>query len=172
VEPVADADLVTASALLDLVSEAWIESVASACADAGAAALFALTYDGTVAWSPAGDPTDAEVLDAVNRHQRRDKGLGPALGPGAGRTAETAFRERGYRTWLERSPWVLGAADAGLARVLLDGWAGAAGEVAPGEAARLRAWAARRTTDVAEGRATLTVGHVDLLALPPEAARP
>jgi hypothetical protein len=35
--------LVTASALLDLVSESWMKTLAARCRDAGAAVLFALT---------------------------------------------------------------------------------------------------------------------------------
>jgi glycosyltransferase involved in cell wall biosynthesis len=43
--------LVTASALLDLVSERWLLALAARCRHAGAAALFALSYDGRIhAW--------------------------------------------------------------------------------------------------------------------------
>ena len=38
--------LVTASALLDLVSERWLGELAACCRAAGAAALFTLTYNG------------------------------------------------------------------------------------------------------------------------------
>jgi len=166
------ADLVTASALLDLVSERWLERLADACASAGAAALFALTYDGRVAWEDGDRPAepspemDARVLDAVNAHQGGDKGFGPALGPYAGSAAEAAFRARGYRTWSLDSPWVLGSADGPLADALIGGWAGAAAELHPDEAEGLRAWAVRRAAGVRAGTTRLTVGHVDLLALP------
>src|SRR5262245_3364562 len=40
--------LVTASALLDFVSAAWLDALADLCAGAGAAALFALSYDGLI----------------------------------------------------------------------------------------------------------------------------
>ena len=39
-------DLVTASALLDLVSEHWLHALAGRCRDAATAVLFALTYNG------------------------------------------------------------------------------------------------------------------------------
>src|SRR4051812_25546624 len=65
--------LVTASALLDLVSEEWLRTLAVRCAQAGAAVLFALTYDGRIVCSPP-DPDDAEIVSLVNRHQRIDKG--------------------------------------------------------------------------------------------------
>ena len=39
-------NLVTASALLDLVSESWLRALAERCRAVGAAALFTITYDG------------------------------------------------------------------------------------------------------------------------------
>ena len=172
------ADLVTASAVLDLVSEDWLRRVVDACADAGRGAHFALIYDGEIRWSadanPDGqeeeDPDDALVRAAVNAHQTGDKGLGPALGPAAGAVAERLFRSACYTTRLLPSPWRLGAADAPLVRRLIAGWEAAAATVRPAAAGRIHAWAGRRRATVADGRFTLRVGHRDLLALPPEGA--
>ena len=50
-----DAELVTGSALLDLVSKDWLVALAAACREAGCAALFALTYDGGIQWQAAAD---------------------------------------------------------------------------------------------------------------------
>ena len=41
-------DLVTASALLDLASDVWLQALATRCRESGAAVLFALTYDGRI----------------------------------------------------------------------------------------------------------------------------
>lgn len=162
---VKDADLVTASALLDLVSEAWLHKLVVVCGAVGCGALFALSYDGTIAWGDA-DPDDALVLDAIDAHQRRDKGLGgAALGPAAAPTAAALFASEGFRTWLERSPWVLGPDDRALAHELLRGWEGAAIEQIPDHERRIRAWAERRRAAIARGVA-LTVGHWDLAAAP------
>ena len=168
------ADLVTASALLDLVSEDWLRRLVDACVAADRAAYFALSYDGEIRWwggtEPGGseeaDPDDALVRDAVNVHQTGEKALGPGLGPTAGRCAERLFRAAGYVTRHVQSPWQLGAADSPLAYRLIDGWAVAATEVRPDVAGRIRAWADRRRATVASGRFALTVGHCDLLALP------
>lgn len=174
-----NADLVTASALLDLTSKDWLDALAAACRRSGSAALFALNYDGGIRWHagenaprPADDPDDALVRRSVNAHQRRDKGLGPALGPMAGLAAENAFRAAGYRAWLLPSPWRLGPGDAALARALVDGWEAAAVEhlrETPADDAagvdRVRAWAERQRATIASGRFGLTVGHLDLLAL-------
>ncbi len=161
------ADLVTASALLDLVSDAWLERLVSACVNARCAAFFALSYDGVTAWSDE-DPEDALVLEAVNAHQRTDKGLGEALGPDAAAAAEQRFRDAGYRVWALESPWRLDHEDPELATQLVDGWAGAAIEMLPDDAVRIRAWRERRQAAIVSGAFVLVVGHVDLLALPGE----
>jgi SAM-dependent methyltransferase len=156
--------LVTASALLDLVAQVWIERLARATAEAGADALFALTYDGRIEWSP-GDPDDALVRTLVNRHQRRDKGFGPALGPDAVALAAECFRAHGYETRLEPSDWRLGADAGALQDALIEGWRTAAAEVEPAAADALDAWAARRRGRLAAGASRLVVGHADLLAV-------
>ncbi len=173
---VPEADLVTASALLDLVTHQWLERLVEACRAAGNAALLSLTWDGTMTWGhpdrndhPAADaekPADGLVAEAVRDHQLRDKGMGPALGPAAGPAAAAACRAAGSDTWLLSSPWRLGAGDELLARALIDGWVAAASEERPADAQFIRDWAERRRASTSTGF-TLEVGHVDLLALPP-----
>ena len=46
---------------------------------------------------------------------------------------------------------------------LLDGWLGAALEIAPEAALALTSWHDRRRAHVAAGRSALSVGHVDLV---------
>ena len=158
--------LVTASALLDLVSAAWLDALAAVCASVGAAALFALTYDGRFDCSPA-DGHDEVVRHLVNLHQRRDKGFGAALGPSAADQAVRAFAAHGYRIERERSDWMLDAGTSVLQRELILGWTQAAIEGAPADTASLVAWRARRLAHVDAGRSSIRVGHEDLLALPP-----
>ena len=167
------ADLVTASALLDLVSARWLDRLVAACVEAGCAALFALNYNGKITWS-ADDGPDAEVEDlddrvvwnALSIHQVGDKGLGPSLGPDAGVSALRAFERVGYQCYFHPSSWRLGVDDAALVHRLVKGWAEAAAEILPQESDRISAWAARRSEVVSERRFMLTVGHDDLLALP------
>lgn len=169
-----DADLVTASALLDLVSESWLAALVNRCVATACGAYFALTYDGGVRWmseSTAGwrvddDPDDGFVSSVFNRHQRIDKGFGPALGPAAAVSAARRLREGGYRTWLASSAWRLDAGDRRLADQLVEGWAQAAADLRPEHAARVEAWALRRRGALARGSFRVTVGHRDLLALP------
>jgi hypothetical protein len=157
--------LVTASALLDLVSADWLERLADACRGGGCAALFALTYNGHIAWSPT-DRDDALLRALLNRHQNTDKGFGPALGPGAARTAEALFAARGYRTESVITTWQIGARDGIIQSRLIDDWSAAAAGISLPQAARIEKWRSRRLRQVARGISRLGVGHIDLLALP------
>lgn len=169
---VADADLCAATALLDLVSRTWLDQVVEACVQGARGALFTLTYDGTVAWEGSGSPEDdAFILDLLNSHQERDKGLGGALGPRAAVEARASFERAGYRTWLVPSPWRLDASDRAVVERLVDGWEEAAREQSPGDTGRITRWAESKHGEASAASFALTVGHLDLLALPPEVDR-
>ena len=163
--PLGGCNLVTASALLDLVSAPWLRRLAARCADAGAGVLFALTYDGRIEWSPS-ETGDELVRELVNRHQLGDKGFGPALGPGAAAAAAAAFRALGYDLRTAPSDWTVGPESAALQAALIDGWSTAAAEIAPGESDALRHWAEHRRAHVAAGRSRLRVGHLDISGKP------
>ncbi len=153
-------DLVTAAALLDLCGAPWTDRLAALAAACGAAFYAVLSYDGREHWRPA-HALDAEVLAAFQADQRRDKGLGPALGPEAQAHLSASLRGHGYRVFEGSSDWDLTRpADAALIAALAEGSA-AAVEDAIG-ADRARAWRAARV-----GAQSVTIGHRDLLALPP-----
>lgn len=155
-------DLVVTSAFLDLVSDAWIGRLANALAAARKPFYAALTYDGRAAFSPA-HPRDAEMIDAFNRHQRTDKGFGPAAGPDGAMATIAAFEARGFTVEHASSDWLFGPTDQTIQRPMIDGWATAAREigVAP---ATVDAWAAARHAAIDAGEATMMVGHVDVFA--------
>jgi SAM-dependent methyltransferase len=159
--------LVTASALLDLVSESWLREVASRCRAHRSAALFALTYDGRLTFEPA-EPGDALIRDLVNRHQKTDKGFGPSLGPAAVAAAADLFRSMDYVVRIVPSDWVLSRMSAPdeLQDQLIEGWAEAAAAVAPDRAAAVDGWRSKRLNHVASGRSLMTIGHQDLAAMP------
>jgi hypothetical protein len=157
--------LVTAAALLDLVSRDWLETLAQRCRAARAAVAFALTYDGRTTAEP-GEPEDTLVLSLFNRHQLLDKGFGPALGPGAAGAAEAAFLAQGYELRVAASDWVIGPTEHAMQLSLLDGWLGAALEISPKSKLALTSWHERRRAHVLAGRSELIVGHVDLIGWP------
>ncbi len=155
--------LVTASALLDLVSADWLERLAQRCQTWRAAVLIVLSYAGTIIWEPA-LADDRRVCAWLNRHQRTDKGFGPALGPKAAPALAAWLANRGYQVTLRPSPWRLGAEHAALQTALLAGWVDAAQEIAPNRAGKLTAWANQRRAWIEQGQSRLTVGHWDLFA--------
>lgn len=159
--------LVTASALLDLVSETWLRALAARCADGGAAVLFALSYDGRICCLPE-DPADGAITALVNEHHRIDKGFGPALGPAATDCAERCFAAFGYRLQRARSDWALPPASRELHQHLIDGWARAATEIDPTQTATIDGWRRRRLAHVAANRSHVIVGHEDLAGWLPQ----
>lgn len=165
--PFDTASLVTTSALLDLVGTDWLRRLVDACTRARAAVVWSLSVDGRQVWDPV-DPDDESVRLLFNRHQRRDKGFGPAQGPRAGAVAARALRAAGYRVGVARSDWLLdGGADTAaqeLQRMLIDGIADAACEQAPTCVSDIRAWQSRRQMLAAHSR--LRIGHVDLVGAP------
>jgi hypothetical protein len=158
-------NLVTASALLDLVSAEWLDRLVTEVAARQVPFYAALNYDGRVAFDPA-DPLDSAVIAAVNLHQQTDKGFGRALGPRAAEAAIAAFEAAGYAVVHGRSDWYLLPRDRDIQRDMLAGWAGAARETGAVSLADAAAWLTRRRDFLAAGRSSMTVGHVDIFARP------
>jgi hypothetical protein len=159
----AGTSLVTASALLDILTADEVDTLAAACVGAGCAALFALSVTGRVDITPA-DPLDAEFTSAFNAHQRRIVDGRHLLGPSAADVAVDAFRRRGAEVTTRPSPWRLGPVDAVLTEEWLRGWVGAACEARPdlpGDA-----YLRRRLAACAAGGLRVVVHHTDLLAVP------
>ncbi|WP_458246521.1 class I SAM-dependent methyltransferase [Streptomyces sp. MAI_2237] len=156
----AGASLVTASALLDVLTREELETLADACTGAGCPALLTLSVAGRVELSPS-DPMDAEITDAFNAHQRRD-GL---LGPDAVDAACEAFSERGATVRVNPSHWRLGPDEAELTAQWLRGWVGAAVEERPELAARAERYLHDRLAACEAGDLHVTVHHSDLLAM-------
>ncbi|MGQ4406027.1 trans-aconitate methyltransferase [Streptomyces hayashii] len=154
------ASLVTASALLDVLTREEVETLAAACAGAGCPALLTLSVAGRVELS-APDPLDDEIAAAFNDHQRR----GGLLGPDAVSVACEAFADQGATVKVHPSAWQLGPENVGLTAQWLRGWVGAAVEERPELAERAEPYLAARLAACAAGELRATVHHSDLLAL-------
>jgi hypothetical protein len=151
------------SALLDLVSKAWLQGFLRSVAARALPVYAALTYDGRIDVSPV-DPADTAIIAAFNAHQGTDKGFGSALGPAAARAVISGFEASGYKVVSGNSDWVIGPNDVAMQIALLGGWASAARDMkTPADVA---GWLARRTRLVSDGLSSMRVGHVDLLAFP------
>ncbi|MEU7057604.1 trans-aconitate methyltransferase [Streptomyces sp. NPDC046197] len=154
------ASLVTASALLDVLTREEIGTLAAACAGAGCPALLTLSVVGRVDLTPA-HPLDAEITEAFNAHQRRT-GL---LGPDALTVACEAFAEHGATVRVQPSGWQLGPGQRELTAQWLRGWVGAAVEQRPELGPRADRYLKERLEACAAGELEVVVHHSDLLAL-------
>jgi hypothetical protein len=164
-EELAGSDLITASALLDLLTEDELAALTQACAGAGCPVLFALSVTGRVQLLPA-DPLDSRIAASFDAHQRRMTPRGRLSGPDGVGAAVRAFAELEAETVVEPSPWRLGAEEAGLAVEWLTGWIEAACEQDPELAADADPYRQRRLREAEAGCLAVTVGHADLLMLP------
>ena len=166
--PLQSVQLITASALLDLVSEEFVDSITSQLVSLNkqqpVGLYTALTYNGMIEWKPS-HSLDEKVQNSLNQDQKRDKGFGKALGPDASEYLGQRLTEAGFKVYSADSTWFLDAVDeklvieyiAGIDRVLEND------QVLGIEA--LKAWVEFRESHVTTG--ACRVGHCDLLALPP-----
>jgi hypothetical protein len=161
----AGASLITASALLDILTKVELDALIAACAGAGCPVLLVLSVTGRVQLHPA-DTLDARVAAAFDAHQRRQTPGGRLLGPDAVDAAVQEFRRLGTEVIVRPSPWRLGADQPGLIAEWLDGWLGAACEQDLRLAADADVYRRRRLREAHAGSLAVTVGHADVLVLP------
>jgi hypothetical protein len=162
--PLKDVQIISASALFDLVSADFIDDLLAGVNAESTAFYAALNYDGTTKWHPA-HPLDEKVLTAFNRDQLRDKGFGPALGPNATEYLKTVLAKKGYRVLIRPSPWQLDAQDENMLLELIQGIAAAVGQSDDQDLQKgLAEWKTYRLAHATTGKCI--IGHWDLLALP------
>jgi len=161
--------LVTASALIDLVSERWLRALVAWVVERRAALMVVLSVDG---WTTMPDhhADDEAVRDAFNDHQRGPGPFGRGLGPEAVELLQACLMEQGYQVRTASSAWRVDARHAALQRALLIGWERAASAQRPANRQRFRAWRDQRLRSVGRPGVEFGVGHLDLLALPGELA--
>ena len=154
-------DLVTAAALFDLVSEAWIDRFAGALSESRIPFYTVLTHDAETEWHPA-HSADAAMRAAFESHFGRDKGFGPSAGGHATRLLADRLARAGYEVLRAPSPWRLGPHDRVLIGAMAEGWANAVRETGLVPERSIKEWLDARMGD----GVSCTVGHEDLLALP------
>jgi len=153
------ADLVTASALYDLMPLPWILQLADLMAARRGALYACLSYDGRMLFSPS-LPEDAAIVAAFNWHQRGMKHGERACGPEGGALLRQALALRGARAVEGESPWDLMDAGSPMNRAVLAGILEAVAESGLLPDARLAAWRAAR--EAVPPR--IHLGHTDLFA--------
>lgn len=158
-------DLIATSALLDLVSEDWLERLVTECAARNLPLYAALTYNGEVRLDPV-DELDAAIIAAVNRHQGTDKGFGPALGTQAAAALMTRAKALGFTVTEGPSNWIINPEDREMQSAMLTQWAQTAKAIGGLNTVEVAAWFQRRRELVARGVSILRVGHRDVFARP------
>jgi SAM-dependent methyltransferase len=160
-----DATLITASALLDLLTEQELSRLLVACAVARCPALLTLSVVGRVRLTPP-HPMDGRVASAFDTHQRRSTERGSLLGPDAVALAADAFARLRATVRVRPSPWRLGPLECELAAEWFTGWVGAACEQQPELAGETGAYTRLRLAQAKSGKLDVTVEHADMLILP------
>ena len=160
-------DLISCSALLDLVSGEWMERLATECAARYLPLYAALTYNGIAVLEPF-DKSDPDIIAAVNSHQLGDKGFGPALGPHAANALIDHVVAIGYDAVRGPSDWLIRPEDSDMQRAVVTQWAQIAQEMSTLPTAAIASWLARRIAAIDAGELTLRVGHTDVFAFPTE----
>ena len=159
-------DLITASALIDLMSPGWLHALAGVTSQRQAALLMALSYNGKFELQPA-DSMDIWLRKTVNGHQHRDKGTGSASGPEATQILSHALGKQNFALTTATSSWWLDNQHVAVQQALVTGWCNAARAHAPAARAAIDDWQRRRSEESRNGSLTIRVDHLDLLALPP-----
>ena len=165
--PLESVSLITASALLDLVSSNFIRDLCQLIKEKNERRPLgfysALNYDGCIKWTPF-HPLDAAILINFNTDQRRDKGFGPALGPDATDFLKTQFHSTKFQCLSAKSPWLLGSADYLLTESLINGISGVAIQTGGLTNSDIQDWKTFRIENVRTG--TCYLGHTDIVVLP------
>src|SRR5207248_1359593 len=161
--PLDDVDVVVCSALLDLASRQWLERLLVQLRTPFYASL---TVDGRDTWLPR-HPADSAVKLAFQRDQRREKGLGPALGTDAVRVAEEILATSGFETLTATSDWRITRRQRSFGRLLARMTAQAARRAMPAQTDKIAEWARARRAHAAHSGLAVRIGHRDLLAFPP-----
>jgi hypothetical protein len=161
----AGASLVTASALLDVLTAAEAHAIVDSCVATRAPALFSLTVTGDVALLPR-DARDRRVASAFNAHQRREVDGRRLLGPYAARIVEGLFRLSGWNVRRTLTSWRLSDGGPRLLSEWFEGWLDAAEEQDPGLRDDAAGYRELRRAQARRGELSAVVYHLDLLAWP------
>ena len=161
-----DAHGVSTQALLDLVSEDWLERFADWLAARRVPLLAALSVNGRVEWTPP-MASDEKVSAAFRHHQTWDRGFGHSVGVESAERLAGMLSDRGFEVERSETVWHIPAEDNAMVRAMVEGTAHAAEDAAAGIGVApelIAEWRETRRSQI--GTLSLQVGHFDLLAIP------
>ena len=159
------ASLVTASALLDVLTSEEILAVAQACIAVGCPVLLSLSVTGEVRLEPH-DPRDEVFEASFNAHQQRVVGGRRLVGPSGVALAQRLFLDAGWNVRAAATFWRLGEHDPRLLGQWFDGWFDAALEERADLQVEGEVYRALRSSQSLRGELSAVIVHTDLLAWP------
>ena len=159
------ASLVTASALLDVLTSEEVRAVIDACVAVGCPVLLSLSVTGEVRLDPR-DPRDDVFGASFNAHQQRRVGGRRLVGPAGVALAHRLFLEAGWSIRPAATSWRLGDHHPLLLEQWFDGWCDAALEQHADLELDGADYRTLRSSQLSRAALSVTVVHTDLLAWP------
>jgi hypothetical protein len=161
----AGASLVTASALLDVLTSREVHAIVNACVRAQRPTLFSLSVTGEVRLTPRNE-LDAGLERAFNAHQLRDSDGRQQLGRYGAAIARGLFTQAGWNLRPSTTVWRLDQRRPLLLREWFEGWVDAAIEQEPALRSQADHYRGLRMSQIERGELAAEVRHLDLLAWP------
>ena len=159
------ASLVTASALLDVLTSQELRAVVGACVAVGCPVLLSLSVTGEVRLDPR-DPRDEAFQALFNAHQQRSAGQRRLVGPSGVLQAQRLFLEAGWNIRSTATLWRLGEHNRRLLGQWFDGWLDAALDQRADLHVEGAGYRTLRSSQLRRGALSAVVVHTDLLAWP------
>jgi hypothetical protein len=159
------ASLVTASALLDVLTASEAHAIVEACVEVAAPALLSLSVTGEVELRPW-DARDKLIEAAFNAHQRREVHDRRLLGRYGAPIVRGLFELAGWRVRTARTTWRMSDTEPRLLEEWFAGWIDAAEEQSPSLRQDAAGYRELRLSQSDRGELSAVVYHLDLLAWP------
>ncbi len=156
-------DAVTCSALLDLVSQDWLDAFV---ARLRVPLLACLSVDGRDRFLPP-HPLDGVISAAFRRDQARDKGFGRALGPRAPTVLAEILAAAGFDVHSVASDWRIPPDAFGMQLELISSHATVARSWLKPRQDAIDDWQDLRMAQADRRQLRISIGHRDVLAFPP-----
>jgi hypothetical protein len=170
--PIEQADAVACSALLDLLSEAWLDELLRATRRCPFYA--AISVNGADAIAPH-RVEDALVWRGYHRDQVGNSRLTDPLGPDVEEVTHAICAKVGREWAVARSDWRIRPRHRAMLRFMIGFLTNAAHDALPQHRRRVDRWKRRRHEGIEAGRLAMRIGHSDILVFPeggpPNAAR-
>ena len=158
--PLDEADAVTCSAVLDLFSEDWLDELLHAIVQRPFYAAINVIGRDRIRPHRLEDELiwRGYILDQVGNARLLDP-----LGPDVPNVAREVCKELGLQYVSTRSDWIIRRQHHAMLRYMIGFVTNAARQALPQYRRRVDRWERRRRQEIAAGRCTLRIGHVDVL---------